>query len=58
MDPGSGKGVLIKQFDLSRHELSEEFELFGKLPWTSMVISDRILVVDDFNFSMNTAFFW
>ena len=58
VDSGAGKGQAIQQIDMSHHSLADELEELGNLPWQSWVISDRILVIDEFNFSMNSSFFW
>lgn len=57
-DPGNGKANTIFSFDMSVHELEDEVELIEKMPWCSVVVSDRVLVIDDYNFSLRSSFFW
>ena len=43
---------------MSHHELQAEIDFIDKNLWTSVVINDRELVVDDFSFSLHSKFYF
>ena len=53
-----GKAHIVNTIDISYHGLDDELEIFEQRPWTSLVISDRMIIFDDFCFSLKTKFFF
>ena len=51
-DDGEGKAHIVNMIDLSHHDLEDELAMFDARPWTSFTICDRMLALEDFNFSL------
>jgi len=55
-DSGNGKANVLYSVDMTENELEDEIEVIKKLPWTSIVMNDRVLVIDEYSFSLRSSF--
>lgn len=46
-----GKAVIVSTIDMSEHTLEEEIQNLEQRSWTSVIITDRILKIGEYNLS-------